>query len=95
MYIDDEELRGLYKTSSIEHIQTIESALMQLEKQPHRPEVLKELLRAAHTLKGDSRMLGVEEVETLVHQTRRMLNADRKGVRRHSLVNCAIDCMSD
>ena len=61
MYIDDEELRGLYKTSSTEHVQTIESALMQLEKQPHNPEVLKELLRSAHTLKGDSRMLGVEK----------------------------------
>ena len=79
MYIDDEELRGLYKTSSIEHIQTIESALMQLEKQPHQPEVLKELLRSAHTLKGDSRMLGVEEVETLVHQIEECLMPIEKG----------------
>jgi two-component system, chemotaxis family, sensor kinase CheA len=79
MYIDDEELRGLYKTSSVEHIQTIESALMQLEKQPHRPEVLKELLRSAHTLKGDSRMLGVEEVETLVHQIEECLMPIEKG----------------
>ncbi len=68
MYIDDEELRGLYKTSSSEHIQAIESALMQLEKQPQNPAPLTDLLRSAHTLKGDSRMLGVEDVETLVHQ---------------------------
>jgi two-component system, chemotaxis family, sensor kinase CheA len=68
MYIDDEELRGLYKTSAAEHIQAIESALMQLEKQPQNSAPLKELLRSAHTLKGDSRMLGVENVETLVHQ---------------------------
>ncbi|WP_309729388.1 hybrid sensor histidine kinase/response regulator, partial [Chamaesiphon sp. OTE_75_metabat_556] len=68
MYIDDEELRGLYKTSAAEHIQAIESALMLLEKQPQNPAVLKDLLRSAHTLKGDSRMLGVEDVETLVHQ---------------------------
>ena len=68
MYIDDEELRGLYKTSSAEHVQAIESALMQLEKQPQNTDVIKDLLRSAHTLKGDSRMLGVEDVETLVHQ---------------------------
>jgi two-component system, chemotaxis family, sensor kinase CheA len=68
MYIEDDELRGLYKTSATEHIQAIESALMQLEKQPQDSAVLKELLRSAHTLKGDSRMLGVEDVETLVHQ---------------------------
>jgi two-component system, chemotaxis family, sensor kinase CheA len=79
MYIDDEELRGLYKTSAEEHIQTIESALMQLEKQPQNSAVLKELLRSAHTLKGDSRMLGVTDVETLVHQIEECLMPIEKG----------------
>jgi two-component system, chemotaxis family, sensor kinase CheA len=79
MYIDDEELRGLYKTSATEHIQAIESALMQLEKQPQNPAPLKDLLRCAHTLKGDSRMLGVEDVETLVHQIEECLMPLEKG----------------
>ncbi len=79
MYIDDEELRGLYKTSSEEHIQAIESSLMQLEKQPQNTDALKELLRSAHTLKGDSRMLGVEDVETLVHQIEECLMPLEKG----------------
>ncbi|MCY7367325.1 MAG: hypothetical protein LH474_04150, partial [Chamaesiphon sp.] len=43
MYIEDEELRELYRTSAPEHIQAIESALMQLEKQPQNPVVLKDL----------------------------------------------------
>ena len=68
MYIEDDEFRGLYKTSSEEHIQLIESALMELERQPDNLDPLQDLLRSAHTLKGDSRMLGVESVETLVHQ---------------------------
>jgi two-component system, chemotaxis family, sensor kinase CheA len=79
MYIDDEELRGLYKTSAAEHIQAIESALMQLEKQPQNLAPVKELLRSAHTLKGDSRMLGVENVETLVHQIEECLMPIEKG----------------
>jgi two-component system, chemotaxis family, sensor kinase CheA len=79
MYIDDEELRGLYKTSSIEHIEAIESALIQLEKQPQDLDILKDLLRSAHTLKGDSRMLGVEDVETLVHQIEECLMPLEKG----------------
>jgi two-component system, chemotaxis family, sensor kinase CheA len=79
MFIDDEELRGLYKTSATEHIQAIESALMQLEKQPQNLGVLKDLLRSAHTLKGDSRMLGVEDVETLVHQIEECLMPLEKG----------------
>ena len=79
MYIEDEELRDLYRTSAPEHIQAIESALMQLEKQPQNPAVLKDLLRSAHTLKGDSRMLGVEDVETLVHQIEECLVPLEKG----------------
>jgi two-component system, chemotaxis family, sensor kinase CheA len=79
MYIEDEELRDLYKTSAAEHIQAIESALMQLEKQPQNPAVVKDLLRSAHTLKGDSRMLGVEDVETIVHQIEECLMPLEKG----------------
>jgi two-component system, chemotaxis family, sensor kinase CheA len=82
MFIDDEELRGLYKTSATEHIQAIESALMLLEKQPQNVAPLKELLRSAHTLKGDSRMLGVEDVETLVHQIEECLMPLEKGGAR-------------
>jgi two-component system, chemotaxis family, sensor kinase CheA len=79
MFIEDEELRDLYRTSAPEHIQAIESALMQLEKQPQNPVVLKDLLRSAHTLKGDSRMLGVEDVETIVHQIEECLMPIEKG----------------
>jgi two-component system, chemotaxis family, sensor kinase CheA len=79
MFIDDEELRDLYKTSAEEHIQAIELALMQLEKQPQNSEPLQDLLRSAHTLKGDSRMLGVSDVETLVHQIEECLMPIEKG----------------
>jgi two-component system, chemotaxis family, sensor kinase CheA len=67
MMIDDEELRLLYKTSSSEHIAKLESDLMLLEKNPQDASALEEFLREAHTLKGDSRMLGLDEIEILVH----------------------------
>lgn len=68
MMIEDEELRLLFKTSSSEHLQKLESELMILEKNPQDPKALEEFLREAHTLKGDSRMLGLDEIEMLVHQ---------------------------
>lgn len=68
MYIEDDELRELYKTSSLEHIQKLESDLMILEKNPQDTSAIEEFLREAHTLKGDSRMLGLNEIEMLVHQ---------------------------
>ncbi|MEL6495333.1 MAG: response regulator, partial [Cyanobacteria bacterium J06623_7] len=65
--IEDEELRLLYKTSSEEHLQKLESDLIILEKNPQDTAALEEFLREAHTLKGDSRMLGLNEIEMLVH----------------------------
>ena len=67
MMIEDEELRLLYKISSEEHLQKLEADLMILEKNPQDTEALEEFLREAHTLKGDSRMLGLNEIEKLVH----------------------------
>ena len=77
-YIQDDELRELYKTASAEHLATIEQGLLTLE-QSEDPETLKELLRATHSLKGDSRMLGVADAETLVHQMEELLMEVRDG----------------
>ncbi|MBE9043327.1 hybrid sensor histidine kinase/response regulator [Pleurocapsales cyanobacterium LEGE 10410] len=67
MIIEDEELRELYKTSSSEHLQKLETDLMILEKNPQDTAAIEEFLREAHTLKGDSRMLGLDDIEMLVH----------------------------
>ncbi|MBD2310865.1 hybrid sensor histidine kinase/response regulator [Desertifilum sp. FACHB-1129] len=71
--IEDEELRSLYKIASEEHLQNLEAGLLHLEKDPHDLQRLQEVLREAHTLKGDSRMLGVNDVEALTHQIEHIL----------------------
>jgi two-component system, chemotaxis family, sensor kinase CheA len=73
MFIDDEELRSLYEAASAEHITAIESGLLQLEKNPTDLSPLKALLREAHSLKGDSRMLDVLDAEAIVHQMEEIL----------------------
>ena len=73
MMIEDEELRNLFNVSSEEHIQNLETGLLHLEKNPNDTAKLQELLREAHTLKGDARMLGVKDVETLTHQIEHIL----------------------
>ncbi len=75
MFIDDEELRSLYEVASAEHLTAIEEGLLQLEKKPTDRSPLAMLLREAHSLKGDSRMLGVEDAEAVVHQMEEILIA--------------------
>jgi len=81
MKIEDEELRNLYKEASVDHIQKIEAGLLHLEKNPQDGAKLEQLLRETHSLKGDSRMLGVKDVETLTHQMEDILGAVKRGER--------------
>jgi two-component system chemotaxis sensor kinase CheA len=79
MIIEDEELRALYKTSSAERLQKLEDALVFLEKKPGDRVCIEDFLREAHTLKGDSRMLGLKDIETLVHQMEDCLAQVKNG----------------
>lgn len=89
MIIEDEELRNLYKAASTEHIQNIESGLLHLENNPQDQVTLEQLLREMHSLKGDSRMLGVKDVETLTHQLEEIIGAVKHGkILSSQLLNC-------
>jgi two-component system chemotaxis sensor kinase CheA len=88
MYIEDEELRSLYQVASADHLNTIETGLLRLEKNPHDKNQLTALLRATHSLKGDSRMLGVQDAETLVHQMEELLSAVDKGEQTFTQSMC-------
>lgn len=88
VYIEDDELRELYKVASADHIEKLEQGLLDLEKQPNDHSVLDSLLRETHSLKGDSRMLGVTDAETLVHQMEELLNEIKKGETTFSAQLC-------
>ncbi len=79
MMIEDEELRSLYQASSSDHLAKLESGLLHLEKNPQDKSKLQEMLRVAHSLKGDSRMLGVQDAETLTHSFEEVLSKVHKG----------------
>jgi len=73
--IEDDELRNLYKVSSEEHIQKLEAGILHLEKNPDDQFPFTDLMREAHSLKGDSRMLGVDGVEIISHKIEDILGA--------------------
>lgn len=81
MYIEDDELRGLYEGASTDHLEKIEAGLLQLEQDNNTAAVLEELLRELHSLKGDSRMLGVSAAEGIAHQLEEILGAVQRSDR--------------
>ncbi|MEM8614740.1 MAG: response regulator, partial [Cyanobacteria bacterium P01_H01_bin.105] len=58
-----------------ERLQTLESNLLDLEKNPNDKALLSALLRETHSLKGDARSAGVESVEVLTHAVEDVLSS--------------------
>ncbi|WP_136512992.1 hybrid sensor histidine kinase/response regulator [Geomonas edaphica] len=65
-----------------EHLASLQSGLLVLEKNPARTELLHELLRNAHTLKGSARMVGLADISAITHTMEELLKGMEQGLRR-------------
>jgi two-component system chemotaxis sensor kinase CheA len=59
-----------------------EAGLLELEDRPNDAELLNRIFRSAHTLKGNSSMLGFEEVAHFTHVLEDLLDQLRKGLKQ-------------
>jgi two-component system chemotaxis sensor kinase CheA len=69
-----------FREEAAEHLQRIASLLLALEQDPQNPETLRELFRAAHTLKGGARMVGLGTIGDLAHRMEDVLDELRRGM---------------
>ncbi len=80
---EDALLRELLKTFQVEaaeHLQSLNQALLQLERQPDegpRRQLLRNAFRAAHSLKGAARAVSLSDVEALSHAMESVLQRAR------------------
>ncbi len=79
MFIDDDEMRQIFKDVSEERLQKLDEGLLHLEKNTSDEGKFDDLLREAHSLKGDANMLGVTDVGTLAHKMEDILGGIRRG----------------
>ncbi|MCM0081698.1 hybrid sensor histidine kinase/response regulator [Geomonas sp. Red32] len=64
-----------------EHLASLQSGLLVLEKHPTRMSLLHELLRNAHTLKGSARMVGLSDISAITHTMEEQLKGMEQGNR--------------
>ncbi len=62
-----------------ELISSLDNNLVELESQPENLDLLNEIFRAAHTIKGTSSFLGFDQVTDLTHKMEDILNKLRKS----------------
>jgi len=77
--VDDQELLALYAVEASEHLATLNETLLRLEtsdeNSPERRHQIEELSRAAHSLKGASRAVGMAPVEKVAHRMESIFDA--------------------
>ncbi len=65
-----------------EHLASLQSGLLVLERNPGDSSLLHELLRNAHTLKGSARMVGLGEISAITHTMEEHLKGMEQGSRK-------------
>lgn len=77
--IDDPELRSLFQAESEERLRSLEEGLKAMQEDPTDIEILEEIFRDAHTIKGSARMLNIHSVEQLSHSLEDGLDIARQA----------------
>jgi two-component system chemotaxis sensor kinase CheA len=57
-----------------EDLQDMNRALLELEKDPGRRELIDEMFRHAHTIKGGAASMGYEDISTLAHEMENLMD---------------------
>ncbi|HIO55666.1 MAG TPA: hypothetical protein EYN31_01335, partial [Candidatus Marinimicrobia bacterium] len=73
----DEQFLGIFRDEAEEHIEQLNLGLLTLENNPGDPEVIREIARSAHTLKGSSKLMGFDDINVVAHQMEDLLIAAR------------------
>lgn len=74
-----EDERPLFLAETEEHLQSLEQGLIHMERYGEDAEVVQQLFRAAHTLKGMSGMIGHKRMVSLTHALENVLDAIRNN----------------
>lgn len=80
--LDADDLK-LFSEEAAEQLELLDNALVQLEGEPE-PDLVQQIFRAAHTLKGSSATIGHKRMASLTHVMETVLDQVRQGKKRPS-----------
>lgn len=79
MDMDISQYKELFINEAQEHLEALNQSMVDLEKDPGNPDVLTEIFRSAHTLKGMSATMGFDQLTELSHEMENVLDGLRSG----------------
>lgn len=79
MEMDISQYKDLFITEAQEHLDSLNKFLLKLEGDPEDRDVITEIFRSAHTLKGMSATMGYDQLTELAHEMEDLLDHLRAG----------------
>jgi len=92
---DNPEMIGVFLDELEEQLQLLEENILELERCGENPDIIQEIFRVAHTLKGNSAAMGLEKMKLLTHEMENVLDK----IRNHQLkvtkavINVLFQCL--
>jgi len=77
--MDVSQCMGMFLKESMENLQTLNEAILDLEQNPKNKEKLNEIFRVAHTIKGMAATMGFSDIAELTHKMEDVLSEFREG----------------
>ncbi len=75
---DMSRYKDMFISEATEYLQNLNKSLLDLEKNPENLELLNEIFRLAHTMKGMAATMGYQKITTVAHQMEDVLDRLRK-----------------
>jgi two-component system, chemotaxis family, sensor kinase CheA len=93
--LNTSEYKDVFLNEAREYLSNLNNSLVLLEKDPSQIEAIREIFRAAHTLKGMSATMGYDPMVRLTHQMEAVLEPIRSGTQSLStrLVDILFVCL--
>ena len=90
-----DDLLSEFLTETNESLQVLDTELVKLEREPNSPELLDNIFRVMHTIKGTCGFLGLPRLESVAHAGENVLGRIREGslVVDEARVSLVLECL--
>ncbi|MCT4662876.1 MAG: chemotaxis protein CheA [Tissierellales bacterium] len=93
--MDNNEYLGVFLDESHEHLQSLNENVLLLEKSRDDKDIINEIFRSAHTLKGMAGTMGFSKMSSVTHKMENVLDLIRNGKLEatESIIDSIFECL--
>ncbi len=93
--MDVNQYLGIFLDETREHLENLNTQILNLEQSPEDADTINEIFRAAHSLKGMAGTMGYKRMQTLTHDMENVFSEIRNGTIKanSNLIDILFQCL--